>query len=141
MGRSGYYQSGGAFGFRDQLQDAMALVHAEPGLLREHLLRCSARQYLEGDVSIGGIRPKAVASEHAAPTTILAAARDLSLHRRTGDADVLDASAPFLEGRPVGPEEESYYDLPVRSEQAASLYEHCKRALFTVCVSASTACL
>ncbi|MHB1071964.1 MAG: GH36-type glycosyl hydrolase domain-containing protein [Gemmatimonadaceae bacterium] len=134
--RSALYQSSGAYGFRDQLQDVMAFLHADPALARAHILRAAARQFEEGDVqhwwhpqSGRGVRTRISDDLAWLPYVV-----DQYL-RVTRDGTLLDEEVSFLAMRPLEPGEHERYDLPAESAERASVYEHCARALRRACTT------
>ncbi|CAN5718202.1 glucoamylase family protein [soil metagenome] len=129
-GRSAFYQSSGAFGFRDQLQDTLAFLSTAPAIPRAHLLHAASRQFVEGDVQHWWHEPggQGVRTRFSDDRLWLPYAA-LQYVAATADHAILDETVPFLAGRLLEPHEHEAYEVPSVSAESASLYEHCVRAI------------
>jgi cyclic beta-1,2-glucan synthetase len=128
--RSAFYQASGAYGFRDQLQDGMALTFAQPAATRLHLLRTAARQFVEGDVqhwwlphSGQGVRTR------ISDDRVWLAYATATYVTRTADEAILDEQVPFLDGPRLTEHEHDAFFQPMTADESASLFEHCARGL------------
>lgn len=134
-GRTGFYQCGGAWGFRDQLQDSLAFIYTQPELTRTHLLRCAAVQFEQGDAlhwwhvipnkraQIKGIRTRCSDDLLWLPYVLG------EYVTKTGDEGILSVNVPYICGDELRDYESERYFHPTRSKKSGSMLEHCLRAV------------
>jgi cyclic beta-1,2-glucan synthetase len=128
--RSGFYQASGAYGFRDQLQDSMALLGTRPNIAREHILRAAGRQFVEGDFQHWWLPATGMGVRtRISDDTVWLANCVKHYVQVTGDTAILDERVAFLEGQSLMPGEHDAFFLPGQSDETATLYEHCSRSL------------
>ena len=130
IGRSGYYQSGGAFGFRDQLQDTLGLKYMNPQILKNQIIKHSKHQFKEGDVehwwhdeNNRGIRTRFSDDLLWLPYAVL------EYIEFTGDESILDIKTPYLEGKILEQNQDEKYDMYLSSKEEGTIYDHCIRAI------------
>lgn len=128
--KAGFYQAGGATGFRDQLQDTLALAWAAPELLRAQILLCASRQFAEGDVQHWWHSPTGAGVRTHFSDDLLWLACACSHHQHcTGDTSLLNEIVPFLSSPPIPDGAEDLFNIPTISAEAATVYEHAARTI------------
>lgn len=130
IGRSGYYQSGGAYGYRDQLQDTLGLKYLEPEIMKEQIIKHSKHQFIEGDVEHWwhedtgrGIRTR------FSDDLLWLAYAVIEYIEFTGDESILDIQTPYLQGNELQQGEDEKYDKYIQSNIKESIYKHCIKAI------------
>ena len=128
LAKTGLYQPGGAFGFRDQLQDMLLMIHYRPELVRSYLLKCASRQFAAGDVLHWWHEPAEGVRTHISDDKLFLPYVTAQYVRITGDEDILSDNAPFLQDVEIPEGREDVYARMQPSDQCATLHEHCMRA-------------
>lgn len=130
IGKTGYYQSGGAYGFRDQLQDTLGLKYINPEILKKQIIKHSKQQFLEGDVehwwheeTERGIRTK------FSDDLLWLVYLTCEYIEFTGDYSILEEKTPYLIGETLKDNEDEKYDKYIRTKEEESIYEHCIKAI------------
>lgn len=134
-GRTGFYQCSGAYGFRDQLQDCLALVYSSPKIVRTHIIRCAAVQFFEGDVlhwwhvTVDKVQKRRGVRTKCSDDLLWLPFVCCDYIKKTGDTSILDVNVPYIESELLGKNEKDRYVIPLKTDFKETVFEHCVRAI------------